>query len=193
MARREQRTQLTDVRVLGALAHPARVRILDLLMASPRTATECAGEVDLSPSACSYHLRHLERFGLVRRVTPEPGDDGRERRWEATATGFSTGVRPSDATPAEHAVQSHLAAVGIDEAARLAKDYLARSAELPAEWQDAGGFATYNLLVTPAELERIGDRIDAVLRPYLGLTRGRPPGAARPVRVTVHAFRRVDT
>ena len=33
-----------------------------------QTASECAAVVGASPSNCSYHLRELERFGLVERV-----------------------------------------------------------------------------------------------------------------------------
>jgi DNA-binding transcriptional ArsR family regulator len=193
MARPETRQHLTDVTVLAALAHPARIQLLDLLMARPRTATDCADVVGLSPSACSYHLRHLEKFGLVRRVAPSPGDDGRERRWEPVATGLVSGGAPSTASPAQHAAVGLVVAAGVDEAARLAKDYVARAATLPADWQDAAGFATFNLVVTPAELVALGTAMDELLRPFIGLTRTDAPAGAEPVRVSVQAFRRVDS
>ena len=73
------RKVVTDIRALRALAHPDRVAILRLLMAGvARTATECARAVGASPSACSYHLRELERFGFVVRDESVAGD-GRTR------------------------------------------------------------------------------------------------------------------
>ena len=75
-----------DVDAVRALASPHRVAILSFLLSGPaRTATECAAEVGGSPSACSYHLRELERFGLVERVAPS--GDGRSRPWRAAAVG----------------------------------------------------------------------------------------------------------
>ena len=47
-----------DAAVMRAMAHPARLALLEHLRNSgPATATECAAVVGLSPSATSYHLR----------------------------------------------------------------------------------------------------------------------------------------
>ena len=52
--------ELTDPRMMRALAHPARIAIwMHLGLNGPATATECAEIAGLSPSACSYHLRTL--------------------------------------------------------------------------------------------------------------------------------------
>ena len=88
------RMKITDIRVLAALAHPTRLAILHLLLTvGDSTATKCAAVVGESPSSCSYHLRHLERFGLVERVAAGPDDsvDGRTRRWRSVASGFDFG------------------------------------------------------------------------------------------------------
>ncbi len=190
--RTEQRTAITDVRVLAALSHPARVRLLDLLMAGPRTATSCAQAVGLTPSACSYHLRHLARFGMLERVEAEPGDDGRERRWRTTATGFDFAAKPSQDGPTERSIRRVLSDMGVDEGARLAKEYAAGAKHLPAAWQDAAHFTTYHLAVTPAELRTIADRIDAIVRPFIAITRDDAPASAAPVRMSLQAFRRPD-
>src|SRR5450432_562616 len=94
--------KITDVRVLAALAHPHRLAILHLLLTvGDVTATQCAEVVDASPSSCSYHLRHLERFGLVERVGTDPDDevDGRTRRWRSVATGFDFGEPHGNGSP----------------------------------------------------------------------------------------------
>ena len=74
---------ITDPQAIRALAHDARLIVLDELFASQttRTATELAGLCDLTPSAMSYHLRALEKYGYVIRAASE--GDARERRWRA--------------------------------------------------------------------------------------------------------------
>lgn len=49
-----------------ALAHPARVRILELLAQGERCGCEIAPHVDLDPSVVSRHLALLAAGGLVR-------------------------------------------------------------------------------------------------------------------------------
>lgn len=78
---------ISDPRAIRALAHPARVAVLERLFAgSVLTATECAAVAGLTPSAMSYHLRALEKYGLVGRA--DPTGDGRERPWRALGTGM---------------------------------------------------------------------------------------------------------
>jgi DNA-binding transcriptional ArsR family regulator len=191
--RPETKREITDVRVIAALAHPVRIQLLGHLMANgARTATECAEVVDASPSACSYHLRHLERFGLVERDDTDTSD-GRERRWRTTATGFSFGGPPSTDKPAMVAARHAQVAASIDESARLAHRFVANSDSLPPEWRDAAGFATYGLLVTPQELDDVMAKVDALIRPYIGLTRADTPETAASVHVSVHAFRRIES
>ncbi|MBP2396949.1 ArsR/SmtB family transcription factor [Glutamicibacter protophormiae] len=78
-----QVVSITDPQAIRALAHDARLIVLDELFASQttRTATELASLCDLTPSAMSYHLRALEKYGYVIRAASE--GDARERRWRA--------------------------------------------------------------------------------------------------------------
>jgi DNA-binding transcriptional ArsR family regulator len=53
---------LTDARTIRALAHPLRLRMLDLLAErGPLTATRLSEYVGESPANCSFHLRTLAR------------------------------------------------------------------------------------------------------------------------------------
>jgi DNA-binding transcriptional ArsR family regulator len=189
------RRVVEDLDALRVLAHPERAAILKLLMSGrPRTATECSGVVGASPSACSYHLRQLERFGFVERDDSESAD-GRMRHWKAAAVGFALGTNPlSDATPTERAV--YAAVMGADriENERLARQFVEHVDELPAEWQDAAIFATFELLLAPDELDRIGRAIDDLLRPHrIGVKPASPADPdARAVHVTLEMFPRSD-
>jgi DNA-binding transcriptional ArsR family regulator len=81
---------LTDPRAIRAIAHAARQQVIDELYGgSVLTATEAAQICGLSPSAMSYHLRALEKWGIV--VRDDPSGDGRERPWRAGANDLSVG------------------------------------------------------------------------------------------------------
>lgn len=89
---------ISDPQAIRALAHEARLEALEELFASQstRTATELASRCGLTPSAMSYHLRALEKYGFVER-SPSEGD-GRERRWKAA--GYSLLVNSLNHSPA---------------------------------------------------------------------------------------------
>jgi DNA-binding transcriptional ArsR family regulator len=189
------RMKITDVRVLAALAHPTRLAILHLLLTvGDSTATNCAAVVGDSPSSCSYHLRHLERFGLVERVVNGPDDevDGRTRRWRSVASGFDFGEPHSTGSPELIAATVALTSIGLDENIRLARHYLTHVADVPEAWQDVADFSTYALLVNVDELRQVLDSIDAIVRPLRGAARDDAPADALPVRLSLEAFPRTD-
>src|SRR5882724_2810756 len=93
----ERRVVVRDVRALSTLAHPLRLRLLNYLLGvGPRTARQCADALGDTGANCSYHLRHLARYGLVERAEQGEDADGRERPWQAAATGFEFAGDPTD-------------------------------------------------------------------------------------------------
>src|SRR5581483_975952 len=103
------RLHIRDPGVMRALAHQARLAILEHLMThEAATATECAAVCGLSPSATSYHLRALAKVGLVEEA---PGrGDGRERLWRsAVPGGFMVATEQDpDAPPEVRAAEDEL-------------------------------------------------------------------------------------
>ena len=89
----QTRLEVSDPQIMRALAHPARLSIMDYFLAGQTgTATELAEVVGLSPSATSYHLRALARYGLVEEA-PSRGD-GRERVWQTRTVGMTVDGDP---------------------------------------------------------------------------------------------------
>jgi len=175
---------LTDPAVLRALAHPARLRMLDLLTeSSGATATECARVVGLSPSSCSWHLRQLHAAGLVRPAGPS--GDARQRRWAATTPRWQVALEEIDADPTEAqaldvtVTQSLLHA---SDATVEAFTIAAAQGEETSEWRVASLVSNSVLRVTPAELADLTERIRQLLAPYRRDARPAPDGAR-----TVHA------
>jgi DNA-binding transcriptional ArsR family regulator len=62
--------------VFGAISHPARRRMLDLLLEADRSVNTIAGQFQMSRPAVSQHLRILHDAGLVTEQR-----HGRERRY----------------------------------------------------------------------------------------------------------------
>src|SRR5580700_9433859 len=121
--------KLTDPRMMRALAHPARIAIWTHLgLRGPATATECAAVAGLSPSACSYHLRTLARYGFVAEDRSSSAD-GRERPWRAKVIGLNV---PSGAGSAALRDAGRLLSASVQASAEeLLDSYRDREAEYP--------------------------------------------------------------
>jgi predicted ArsR family transcriptional regulator len=169
--------QLTDPRALRAVAHPTRLKLIALLRRfGPLTATQAGERIGESPSGCSFHLRSLAKWGLVEEAG---GGRGRERPWQATASGHEWAARG----PSEEVNEAGdlLTRVAVERWFEEAAHWVDRRHEEPHEWTDAAVASDRMIAVTPAELEDIDRRIDAILAPYMDRV-GRPetgPDGAR--------------
>lgn len=179
--------ELTDPKMMRALAHQARIAIwMHLGLNGPATATECAEIAGLSPSACSYHLRTLARYGFVEEDRASAAD-GRERPWRARLLAFNIGGGPG--VPAATEVASRLLVENMRAAAEEVRvQYLARKSEYPADWQSASGELFSVAHVTPEELDRMRAQVLEVMAPYIRLDPATRPAAALPVRVMLDLF-----
>lgn len=185
-----QELRLTDARTLRALAHPVRLAILDVLHADgTATPTECSQAVGESPQACSYHLRALAKYGLVRRASSK---DARETRWELAAAGFRFSPATSTASEYEAAARA-LSARVLERDDAIVAEYLAREAELDADWRDAAIVTSTGIHATPDELREIQRRLEELLAPYRRTSRADRPAGARRVHVVARAVPRVST
>ena len=136
---------IRDPRALRALAHPVRLEILERLgLDGPATATVIGAAVGISPSAASYHLRALARFGLV---VDAGGGTGRNRPWQAAGTGFMF-------EPAEHVGPGAEAAVQLLSAQLIARGeqetlaFVAGESSLDPDWRSASHIANATLNLT---------------------------------------------
>jgi predicted ArsR family transcriptional regulator len=171
--------QLTDPETMRALAHPARIALWQhLLLEGPATATECAPVAGLSPSACSYHLRQLARYGFVEQDQAAAAN-GRERPWRGVVS--STTIEDLDDPVAEMAAR--LLNSSLDEHWREARRrYLAQEAEYPAEWRRAAGSDQTVLYLTADELIRLREQIRELYVPFIRLSGQERPAGAQPVQ-----------
>ncbi len=180
------RAEIRDASVMRALASPARLSIMERLMAGdPATATECAEIIGLTPSATSYHLRALAKAGLVEEA---PGrGDGRERLWRSLVRGFDVEAGHNADQDTRDAERELVDSFMIREETRV-RQWLARSHEEPAEWYQASIFSEVLLMLTAEELQAIGKQLLAVLDPYRGRSRSAPLAGQRQVSLLLRAI-----
>jgi hypothetical protein len=179
--------KLTDPKMMRALAHPARIAIWTHIgLRGPTTATECAEVAGLSPSACSYHLRTLARYGFIEEDRTSAAD-GRERPWRARLLAFTHEDGPDE--PAVGRVASRLLVENLRTAAEETRArYLDRRSEYPADWQAASGELFSVAHVTPVELNELRAKIIDVMNPYVRLDPAERSPDALPVRLMLDMF-----
>jgi DNA-binding transcriptional ArsR family regulator len=177
----EATLHLRDPREIRALAHPARMAIIDALASGDElTATECATLTGLSPSATAYHLKLLERYGFAE---PAPArSDGRQRPWRATNSRRWFDLEAS--TPANAAAAAAVGLAFLDGSRTIAEEFMATVRDEPEEWRDAAALANTDLWLTAEETRAVTAALSAVVAPYRDRTLGERPDGSRRVRVT---------
>ncbi|MFI6299584.1 ArsR/SmtB family transcription factor [Nonomuraea sp. NPDC050790] len=167
---------LSDPKAMRALAHPARLEMLNRLQVEgPSTATEVAEFAGVTPSAASYHLRMLAKYGFVEDAPPRT--DGRERVWRSTGRGLSVATEPDDA-PELRAAKELLIHTVYDEAHADLKRSMGRVDREPEQWRAGAAWRRIFLQVGPEEMRRLGEQMEALLLPYqAGVRKDAPPDA----------------
>lgn len=164
---------LSDPRVLRAIAHPVRTRILDELYASgPARAADIARGMDIPANQASFHLRQLAKYGLVEEA-PEEARDKRDRVWRASAAaGYTVNLSELAEAPGGRA------AVEVFRSSKLAwlHQVVDRSFAMSRE-EGRGVFATsdHAIRLTDDEAHQLRQELDDVIEAWADRTRGRDP------------------
>lgn len=174
---RPERVTLRDPAAIKALAHPARLVILDELMPDNElTATEIADVAGITPSAMSYHLRQLARWQIVQ---PAESSDGRERRWRLNPGGFA--IDPEHPR-ASVAAELTLIARSLDRQREEVLRWFASSEAEDPTWNSLAAITTSYLWLTVEEVQVLTEAVLAMVAEYDERRRDattRPPGSRR--------------
>jgi DNA-binding transcriptional ArsR family regulator len=159
----DQIRQITDSRVLAAMSHPLRRRLLDALsLDGPATASALAEATGQAVGNISHHLKVLATAGLIAEA-PELARDRRERWWRPTSEHVSWSSDDFAGDPAEEAVAAAALSLNLDRQFDLVRRWYGADDEERAAWPE-GPFSTARWLrLTPAELTALSDEIIAVL------------------------------
>ena len=174
--------RLTDPNAMRALAHPLRLDLIELLTTlGPSTAATCARHLGTTQASCSFHLRQLAKYGFVEEAASS--GDRRERPWRLVE--LEQDWSSVDAGPAA----DQLDRVFVQREADRMLGWLTVSAGEPEVWRRAAFVGGMTLPVTAAEVEELGERLRAVLEPYVARLTDRSgwPADARFVRFLLSA------
>ena len=174
------RVVLSDPRAIRALAHPARLAIIEALSPGDElTATELAAVTGLSPSATSYHLKALAKWGIVE--AGEARADGRDRPWKATGRSVELSPpTPGSTTPAEIAIMDTF----LNRTRAVAAEFLEHQASEPPEWRDVLELASTDYWMTADETAKAAQAMRDVLALYVQRRRDERPEGSRRVRIS---------
>jgi DNA-binding transcriptional ArsR family regulator len=168
----DDRLMITDARTIRMMTTPVRKVVVDELYRtqSPHTATELENFTGISASAMSYHLRELERVGVIRRADVDAGD-GRERPWVPVARNYSI-VASDHLTIVDRVL--HLDS-WLNPMRERMLDVLERRSPVPEanRRENYMVLAVGDLLLTRDEMTEVQNEIDAVWRRFedVGLSR----------------------
>ncbi len=161
-----------DPRVLRAIAHPVRNRILGELSAGgPMRAADVARELDIPANQASFHLRQLAKYGLVEEA-PDEARDRRDRVWRLVAErGVRANLRELEEAPGGKA------AVSVFRRTAAARGYRvidhAFSTEAPEN--TFRSVTDESLKLTRDEAVELAGELDELLVRWGDRTRGRDP------------------
>ncbi len=176
----------TPLRVGGlaamrAVAHPTRIRMLQLLRTESLSASELARRLQIRFGSAQYHLRTLERAGIARRVGERQKRGGVEVLFEVPRSLWVDYA--ADAPPGMRE------AVHRANLAELGRRLDAAAAEPEPEDTDRDVFATREVELRPEDLPAATEALHAFLRRLEELALDRPSADSFAITASVMLFR----
>lgn len=156
--------QITDSRVLAAMAHPLRRRLLSLLkLDGPSTASVLAQRTGQAVGNISHHLHALADAELIEEV-PELARDRREHWWRRTASTLRWSSRDFADDAAADAVARAAMSLGLDNQVARVREWDQASDAEHARWPE-GPFSTDSWMrLTDAELGEFSAEMLALIK-----------------------------
>jgi DNA-binding transcriptional ArsR family regulator len=148
---------------MRALAHPLRLRILELFAEAPRTTKHVAELLGEPPTRLYHHVAALERAGLLRLTETRKNRGTTEKWYEAISRtmGSSTSIHSARVAPRDQAAARRAVAMAILEQSRQeVVSSMSRSAP-PA---DRPLLARLVMVAPPAQLAELRGRIMRLLK-----------------------------
>lgn len=150
-----------DPRILRAIAHPTRNRVLQELSAGGSLrAADVARRLDIPANQASFHLRQLAKYGLVEE-DPEAARDKRDRVWRMVDP---DGIRFSTdqvlAQPGGQAAYTVFRRGAVEWGQHLVARALGRSEDREHRRRT---YSEYALRLNPQEAEDLAAELDEVI------------------------------
>jgi len=156
--------QITDSRVLAAMSHPLRRRLMDILRVDgPATASGLSQRTGQAVGNISHHLRTLAACDLVAEA-PELARDKRERWWQLVAGATRWSSRDFGGDTAAEAIELAASSLGLERQVGFVRAFLTAPEEERESWPE-GPFSTDTWMrLTDAELAAFAAEVIALYR-----------------------------
>jgi DNA-binding transcriptional ArsR family regulator len=152
-----------ESKVLAAMAHPLRRRLLDVLkVAGPATVSALAERTGQAVGNISHHMKVLAAAELVDEA-PELAGDRRERWWRIRPGSLRWSARDYADDPAATAVAEAADSLNLEHQISLVRAAMANRESYSADWQDAAFSTDVWLRLSPAELAEFGEEVIALM------------------------------
>jgi len=176
--------QIRDSKVLAAMSHPLRRRLLNLLnLDGPATASMLAEKTGQAVGNISHHLKVLAAGTLIEEA-PELARDQRERWWRRRSKGIKWEAEDFPGDPIADAAEI----MSLDYETAIARNWLAERETYPENWRSVWFTMDSWMRLSAAEIDELKDRILEVIRGFDDRARAADDGVERrPVFVVARA------
>jgi DNA-binding transcriptional ArsR family regulator len=155
--------QITDYRVLAAMTHPLRRRLLSLLkLDGPSTVGVLAQRTGQAVGSISHHLRALAAVELIEEV-PELARDRREHWWRLTSPTLRWSSRDFTDDAAADAVARAALSLNLDHQVARVREWDQAPDEEHARWPTGPFSLSSWMRLTDAELAEFGTEMLALI------------------------------
>lgn len=157
-----ERYEIESIEQLRAIADLLRVRIVDLLRNQPMTVTQLGDALGIAPAKAYYHVRELEKVGLLHLVETREKGGILEKYYQPVAREITVEKSLLSAPPSEAiAVMENLLGQIHDGFLRAFRRVLDHRDEKPPL-----SIGISRLYLTPAEQEQLSKQLAELFRPY---------------------------
>lgn len=148
---------------LRAMADELRLRILDHLAHAPLTVTQLGERLGVAPAKAHYHVRELERVGLVRLVATRENRGILEKYYRAAGRGLRIPDGLIQRLPADEAVATCKQLLD-----NLTSGYLAAMERKLRDGRETSGsqLISGSIWLTDDEVRELTERVGELINPY---------------------------
>ncbi len=165
-----------DPRILRAIAHPTRNRVLhELSAAGSLRAADIARLIDVPANQASFHLRQLAKYGLVEE-DPDAARDRRDRVWRLVDP---DGIRFRTADVLARPGGRAAYAVFQRNAVAHGQHLVERALSVDGTENPGRSASEWSVLMSADEAKELMEELAAVVERYRDAGRGHGPGEGR--------------
>ncbi|MFJ5102673.1 ArsR/SmtB family transcription factor [Streptomyces sp. NPDC088554] len=177
-----------DAHSLRGLAHPLRMRILELLrLDGPATSTGLAERLGQNTGTVSWHLRQLAEHGFIEEETGR--GTRRERWWRAAGARNELNTRDFRDNPDTRGAVAVFTHEVVTQQFHRVMDYV--NDDWGDEWRAAGTISDWSeLRLTPSQLEALNQELMEVIARHTPAPDAGSDAGALPVVVQLQSFPR---